>query len=58
VNFATELRIAYTEGVKKYLLGDPSVLDPKKYGAAARDAVRARVMEKMKICGCAGKSVL
>jgi tagatose 1,6-diphosphate aldolase GatY/KbaY len=58
VNFATELRIAYTEAVKQYLHQDPSVMDPKKYGAAARDAVRARVIEKMRICGCAGKSVL
>jgi tagatose 1,6-diphosphate aldolase GatY/KbaY len=58
VNFATELRIAYTEAVKKYLSGDPSVLDPKKYGAAAKDAVRAKVMEKMRICGCAGKSLV
>jgi tagatose 1,6-diphosphate aldolase GatY/KbaY len=58
VNFATELRIAYTEAVKKYLSGNPGVLDPKNYGAAARDAVRAKVIEKMKICGCAGKSVI
>jgi tagatose 1,6-diphosphate aldolase GatY/KbaY len=57
VNFATELRIAYTGAVKNYLSGDPGVLDPKKYGAAARDAVRARVIEKMRICGCAGKSI-
>jgi tagatose 1,6-diphosphate aldolase GatY/KbaY len=56
VNFATELRIAYTEGVKNYISGDAGVLDPKKYGAAARDAVRAKVIEKMKLCGCAGKS--
>jgi tagatose 1,6-diphosphate aldolase GatY/KbaY len=58
VNFATELRIAYTGAVKKYLAGDPGVLDPKKYGAAARNAVRAKVIEKMRICGCAGKSIL
>jgi tagatose 1,6-diphosphate aldolase GatY/KbaY len=56
VNFATELRIAFTEAVKKYLAGDPKVMDPKKYGAAGRDAVRAKVIEKIKICGCAGKT--
>jgi tagatose 1,6-diphosphate aldolase GatY/KbaY len=58
VNFATELRIAYTGAVKKYLSGESDVLDPKKYGAAARNAVRAKVIEKMRICGCAGKSIL
>jgi tagatose 1,6-diphosphate aldolase GatY/KbaY len=58
VNFATELRIAFTEAVKKHLAEDPKVLDPKKYGAAGRDAVRAKVIEKMRICGCAGKSAV
>jgi tagatose 1,6-diphosphate aldolase GatY/KbaY len=58
VNFATELRIAYTEAVKKYLASDPGVMDHKKYGATARNAVRAKVIEKMRICGCAGKSIL
>ncbi|MDR1176741.1 MAG: class II fructose-bisphosphate aldolase [Treponema sp.] len=58
VNFATELRIAYTEAVKKYLSGDSGVMDPKKYGDAARNAVRTKVIEKMRICGCAGKSIL
>jgi tagatose 1,6-diphosphate aldolase GatY/KbaY len=56
VNFATELRIAYTVAVKNYLAGDPVARDPKQYGAAARDAVRAKVVEKMTVCGCAGKS--
>jgi tagatose 1,6-diphosphate aldolase GatY/KbaY len=56
VNFATELRIAYTSAVKTFLENNPSAIDPKKYGVPARDAVRSRVMEKMKICGCNGKS--
>jgi tagatose 1,6-diphosphate aldolase GatY/KbaY len=57
VNFATELRIAYTEAVKTYLAQNPSAMDPKKYGAPARDAVRIRVMEKIRVCGCEGKSI-
>jgi tagatose 1,6-diphosphate aldolase GatY/KbaY len=56
VNFATELRIAYTEAVKAYLARNPSAMDPKKYGAPARDAVRDRVMEKIRVCGSAGKA--
>ena len=55
VNFATELRIAYTDGVKECLQNDPSVFDPKKYGAAAMKTVEKLVMEKIAVCGCAGK---
>jgi tagatose 1,6-diphosphate aldolase GatY/KbaY len=58
VNFATELRIAYTEAVKAYLAGDPLVMDPKKFGAPARDAVREKVMERIRVCGCDNKADL
>ena len=34
VNFATELRDAYSNGVKEYLSVNPDAFDPKKYGAA------------------------
>ncbi|QEY33758.1 class II fructose-bisphosphate aldolase [Caproiciproducens galactitolivorans] len=55
VNFATELRIAFSDAVKEYLHQNPAVFDPKKYGAKAREAVKKQVMERMKICGCDGK---
>ncbi|MDR0719129.1 MAG: class II fructose-bisphosphate aldolase [Treponema sp.] len=58
VNFATELRIAYTEAVKDWLSKNPSTIDPKKFGNAAREAVSKKVMERMKICGCDGKAPL
>jgi tagatose 1,6-diphosphate aldolase GatY/KbaY len=56
VNFATELRIAYTAAVKTFLENNPAAADPKKYGVPARDAVRSKVMEKIRLCGCSGKS--
>lgn len=56
VNFATELRCAYTDAVRAYLQKDAEVFDPKKYGSAARDAVKRRVMEKMTLCGCGNKA--
>lgn len=56
VNFATELRIAYTEGVKKVLADAPETIDPKKYGAAGRENVKQLVMNRMKVCGCDGKA--
>ena len=46
VNFATELRIAYSDGVKAYLNTDPAVYDPKAYGKAGREAVKKCVHEK------------
>lgn len=55
VNYATELRIAYSDGVKEILDAAPGIIDPKKYGAAGKAHVKAFVMEKMKNCGCAGK---
>lgn len=55
VNYATELRIAYTEGVRKVLGESESVIDPKAYGRCGRECVSAFVQEKMKVCGCVGK---
>ena len=55
VNFATELRVAYTDGVRK-VLDDRKVYDPKKYGAAGRENVKALVQSKMLVCGCNGEA--
>ena len=56
VNFATELRAAYTEGVKAVLAENPKTFDPKAYGKEARQRVKALVMERMLVCGCDGKA--
>lgn len=56
VNFATELRAAYTEGVKAVLAENPKTFDPKAYGKEARQRVKALVMERMLVCGCNGKA--
>lgn len=55
VNFATELRIAYSNGVKAALAKDPEVFDPKKYGKAGMAEVTRAVREKITLCGSAGK---
>ena len=54
VNFATELRIAYTEAVKEALEANP--IDPKAYGKAARSKVQALVEKWMQDCGAAGRA--
>ena len=55
VNFATELRIAYTDGVKEFLAANPDAFDPKKYGKVAMEKVKEIVKLRMTMCGCAGK---
>jgi tagatose 1,6-diphosphate aldolase GatY/KbaY len=56
VNFATELRQAYTAGTKEYLAKDEKVFDPKKYGKSAMAAVKAAVSERILVCGSNGKA--
>ncbi|GHU62979.1 fructose-bisphosphate aldolase [Clostridia bacterium] len=56
VNYATELRIAYTKASAQYLSAHPDTIDPKKFGAAARDAVRAAVSAKIDVCGSANRA--
>lgn len=53
VNYATDLRIAYTRGVKEVLAENPDTIDPKKYGARGREYVKQYVMEKMQVVGSA-----
>lgn len=55
VNFATELRIAFSNGVKSILNKSPETIDPKQYGAAGRECVKQFVKEKMIVCGCANR---
>ncbi|MBQ6240709.1 MAG: class II fructose-bisphosphate aldolase [Firmicutes bacterium] len=56
VNYATDLRIAYTQGVKDYIVKDPEVFDPKKYGAAGLANVKQYVLGRMEVVGCIGKA--
>lgn len=56
VNFATELRIAFSNGVKEYLKEDPDVFDPKKYCAVGMKNVRELVKAKILVCGSNGKA--
>jgi len=47
VNFATELRIAYSDGVKAYLRDNPDAFDPKTYGKAGYTSVKKLALEKL-----------
>lgn len=56
VNYATDLRIAFTNGVEKVFKENPDVIDPKKYNAAGKECVKEYVMNKMKVCKSVGKA--
>lgn len=56
VNFATELRVAYTDAGKKLLADKPDTFDPKKLGVVGMEAVKELVKNRMCVCGCAGKA--
>lgn len=55
VNFATELRKAYTDACKKLLEEKPETFDPKKMGVVGIEAVKELVKGRMVVCGCDGK---
>lgn len=56
VNFATELRAAYTKAVKELLEEKLDTIDPKAYGKAGIAAVKELVKNRMIVCGCDGKA--
>ncbi len=55
VNFATELRAAMTAAVRE-ALKDEAIIDPKKFMGPGKDAVVALCLEKIDMCGSAGKA--
>ncbi len=57
VNFATELRVAYTDAGKKLLAKEPEIFDPKKLGTVGIDSVKELVKQKIRVCGSEGKAL-
>jgi len=56
VNFATELRKAFTDACKKLNEEAPDTFDPKAFGKVGMAAVTELVKNRMIVCGCAGKA--
>lgn len=56
VNFATELRQAYTKAVREFLAADGEAFDPKKYGKPAMAAVCEQVKYRISVCGSMNKA--
>lgn len=56
VNYATDLRIAFSKGLKEFLAEDPDAFDPKKYSAVGREQVKEYVKSKIRVCGSENKA--
>ncbi len=50
INFATELRQAYTYGIKLGFEQNPDVFDPKIYMRTAIDEIKKVMLQKIKVC--------
>ena len=50
VNIATELKIPFSDELRKYLIEHPEANDPRKYMAKAKEEMKKVVIEKIKMC--------
>ncbi len=55
VNYATELKIAFTEAIKRFLINSTET-DPRKYLTPGKKAVQELVQEKIKTLGAIGRA--
>jgi fructose-bisphosphate aldolase class II len=51
INVATQLNKVFTAAVRRCLAADAALVDPRRYGAAGRDAVAAEVTRLLRIIG-------
>jgi fructose-bisphosphate aldolase class II len=56
VNIDTDLRLAFTAGVREILVQKPELFDPRKIIGAGRKAIKEVVTSKIALLGCAGKA--
>ena len=56
VNVATDLKIPFSDAVKKYFIENPDANDPRKYMEPGKEAMRKVVAEKIMVCGSNGRA--
>lgn len=56
MNVATELRIVFSDAIKKVFEQNPDENDPRKYMVPAKLALKQAAIEKLKLCGSVGKA--
>lgn len=57
INYATELRIAFSDTVKEYVTSHDNIIDPKLFTKHARETVKQVVIEKMQTCGSSNQAL-
>lgn len=50
VNVATELKIAFSDAIKQYFIENPEATDPRHYLVPGKAAMKAVVMDKIRVC--------
>jgi len=57
INIDTDLRLAMTASIRKFLVEHPDKFDPREYLSPARAAIKDMVKHKMRdVLGCSGKA--
>ena len=56
VNYATDLRIAFTKGIKAFIAEHSEAFDPKKYAKQGMAEVQKYVEQKIEVCGSVNKA--
>lgn len=54
INIATQLNKVFTAAVRRYLAAEPTVVDPRQYGSAGRDAIAREVARLLGVIGAGG----
>jgi len=49
INVATQLNKVFTAAVRDYLIAEPAVVDPRRYGSAGRDAIAPEVARLLNV---------
>jgi fructose-bisphosphate aldolase class II len=56
INIDTDLRMASTGAIRKFLIENPKEFDPRKYLAVARDAMKGICLERFEAFGTSGNA--
>ena len=56
VNVATDLKIPFSDAVKKYFIENPDANDPRKYMTPGKEAMKKVVEHKIMVCGSNGRA--
>ena len=54
INIDTDIRLAMTGAIRKFLVENPSKFDPREYNKPAREAAKQVVKARFEAFGCAG----